>query len=205
MQIHKTKRQLQAELTKQRILQNATKLFDEYGFENVSMEDIAKASESSIGGIYHYFSSKGEIAAYAITTYDDEYDRYYHEKLMDESHRKLTSFEKLREFMVFVQCICIKTGTLNHLFTLGLHHKDNSALNLSGERRYTQILMELIAQCRKDGFIAEAHSDDDVFKLLTFASRGLFTDWLFKEGSPAEFDMAEKTRDLIDAIFMGIK
>jgi len=64
---------------------------------------------------------------------------------------------------------------------------------------------ELIAQCRKDGFIAEAHRDDDVFKLLTFASRGLFTDWLFKEGSPAEFDMAEKTRDLIDAIFMGIK
>lgn len=205
MRIHKTKRQIQAELTKQRILQNATKLFDEYGFENVSMEDIAKASESSIGGIYHYFASKGEIAAYAITTYDDEYDKFYCEYLDEDADSSLTAFEKLKAFMVFVQCICIKSGTLNHLFALGLQHKDNNALNLSANRRYTHILMELIKQCRLEGYIADTRSDEDVFKLLTFASRGLFTDWLFKEGSEQEFSMEEKTKDLIDAIFMGIK
>ena len=205
MRLHKNKRQLQAELTKQRILQTATQLFDQYGFDNVSIEDIAQEADCSVGGIYHYFSSKDEIAAHAITAYDDSTKLYFDEKVGENAANGLSGLEKLKEFMVYTHNICIKSGTLNHLFSLKLHHKDHHSLSLFDNQNYTKTLRNLIVQCRNDGYISDCHSDDEVFHLLTLATRGLFADWLFKKGTADEFDMDKLTRSFVDVIFSGLK
>lgn len=43
---------------KQEILNTALRLFSEQGFHNVSMQQIAEASEFSVGTLYNFFSSK---------------------------------------------------------------------------------------------------------------------------------------------------
>ncbi len=54
-------RQVRAAETRKRIVSAAKKLITENGFENVSIEDIAKQAEVSTGSFYTYFKKKEDI------------------------------------------------------------------------------------------------------------------------------------------------
>lgn len=54
-------RQVRAAETRKRIISAAKKLITENGFENVSIEDIAKEAEVSTGSFYTYFKRKEDI------------------------------------------------------------------------------------------------------------------------------------------------
>ena len=54
-------RQARAAETRKRIVTAAKKLITENGFENVSIEDIAKEAEVSTGSFYTYFKKKEDI------------------------------------------------------------------------------------------------------------------------------------------------
>lgn len=51
---------------KNSIIENSLKLFSKKGFYNTTIPDIAKAMKMSVGNMYNYFSSKEELAKYAI-------------------------------------------------------------------------------------------------------------------------------------------
>lgn len=54
------------EAKKNNIIQSALKLFSKKGFYNTTIPDIAKAMSMSVGNMYNYFSSKEELAKFAI-------------------------------------------------------------------------------------------------------------------------------------------
>ena len=54
-------RQVRAAETRKKIISAAKKLITESGFENVSIEDIAKEAEVSTGSFYTYFKRKEDI------------------------------------------------------------------------------------------------------------------------------------------------
>ena len=49
----------------------AAELFNEKGYLQTSMDDIATEAEMSKGGVYHYFSSKDEILYFILANYMD--------------------------------------------------------------------------------------------------------------------------------------
>jgi AcrR family transcriptional regulator len=49
------------ELTRERILEAAEKLFAEKGFHETAMDEIVRASKVSKGGVYFHFPSKEEL------------------------------------------------------------------------------------------------------------------------------------------------
>ena len=54
-------RQARAAETRKRIVAAAKKLITENGFENVSIEEIAKEAEVSTGSFYTYFKNKEDV------------------------------------------------------------------------------------------------------------------------------------------------
>ena len=54
------------EETRQRIVAEAAKVFNEHGFEGGSLSELMQATGLEKGGIYRHFSSKVEIAAAAF-------------------------------------------------------------------------------------------------------------------------------------------
>ena len=56
-----TKREIESQRKKETIFQAAMELFREYGYDNVTMKMIAKASGMSEGSIYHFFGEKAGI------------------------------------------------------------------------------------------------------------------------------------------------
>lgn len=62
--------------TKQALVQSALSLFLERGYETVTMDDIAKHTQTTKGALYHYFDTKYEVykeaILYAIDSYGQE-------------------------------------------------------------------------------------------------------------------------------------
>jgi len=85
---------------KEQILESARNAFQERGFLNVTMSDIAEMAELSIGTLYVYFKNKDDIyaglACMGCQKFDDLLDDALHLK-KKLSHKELTSF--IEKFM----------------------------------------------------------------------------------------------------------
>ena len=75
----KTKRQLQALKTKDKIYDAAVHEFNERGFNNVSIEDITRAAKVAKGSFYTHFQSKEDLALYSYVRADAAYQKAYDE------------------------------------------------------------------------------------------------------------------------------
>jgi len=58
------RREREIQLRKQYIMKVAQELFKKYGYENTSMDDVAKESEFSKTTLYKYFRSKEQLSIY---------------------------------------------------------------------------------------------------------------------------------------------
>lgn len=61
MSINPTRQTIHSEEMKQKIIQTAEKLFNEYGYDNTSVKDIAAAVGVTTGSLYHHFENKEAI------------------------------------------------------------------------------------------------------------------------------------------------
>lgn len=68
-----TKRQLQAMASKKKIFDTAQALFAAHGYENVTVADICREADVSVGLFYNYFKSKSDISAEALQLIEKEY------------------------------------------------------------------------------------------------------------------------------------
>ena len=89
-----TRKQREIEFRKKQIVKIAEKLYVEKGVENVSMNDIAKASEFSKTTLYKYFKSKEDIEIFVYRSI--HLDKF--EVLKDYLVKGKTGPEKIRYF-----------------------------------------------------------------------------------------------------------
>ena len=66
MQFHKEAFDKIPEEKRKRVLDAATDEFANYGFENTSIQQIAKRAEISVGSVYKYFENKDELFAMVV-------------------------------------------------------------------------------------------------------------------------------------------
>lgn len=176
------KRLTQAEksaITRQRIYDCAIELFEKNGFENVTMQDIAGYSNTSIGSIYHFFKDKDSIALHMMTSIDSQYEEYL--SYLEETAREkgLSAFEQLKMFCVKIQVICLSRGdtSLSLMYANGLRHLDEDNLRMD-KRKIYQILEYFINKCKEEGSIAESFDNEDIKRRIIILSRGLMLDWM---------------------------
>jgi TetR/AcrR family transcriptional regulator, transcriptional repressor for nem operon len=64
---------------KGKIIQSARKLFNRYGFENVSLDQIMSGAGLTRGGFYNYFESKSELYVQVLGCFftDPEWENYW--------------------------------------------------------------------------------------------------------------------------------
>ncbi len=63
------------------ILQSAKKIFEKYGYQKASMDDIAKEAMIGKGTIYYYFNSKEDIYLAILNKFSNELSSYIEQKL----------------------------------------------------------------------------------------------------------------------------
>lgn len=77
--------------TREKIIQQASELFNTYGYHGCSLSHIMEATKLKKGGIYNHFRNKDEIA---VEAFNYNYDRVL-KRFRDKLNTDKTSFDKL--------------------------------------------------------------------------------------------------------------
>lgn len=197
-----TKRKQQALETRSRILKSALKLFEENGYNNVSIQDIADASQTSVGSIYHYFRSKEEMAVQVTEFLDERYASYYECLMTEKEYAKTDALQKLLLFYVFVQKENCQYENIKNLYVYSLKNPARNQLSMTDSRELLQIYRELLKQCREAGVLRDTINNEEIIELLLQSSRGLIVDWLIREKN---FDMERQAKRWGNIIIQTIK
>ena len=127
---------------KRRIVDAAWELFYEKGYDDTTVDDIIRLSETSKGSFYYYFSSKDSLLDTLSTILDENYA-----KLEDELDPEMNSFDKLmylnyRSHSFMEQKIDV--ALLSSLYSTQLIAKGDRNL-LDQNRTYYKLISRIIA------------------------------------------------------------
>lgn len=192
-----TPRKKQALEMRARIQNTALDLFDQKGFENVSMEEIAQAVGCSTGNIYHYFKGKDELAIQVTSHVDAAYLD------LEQEYRRstLTAREKLVDFVQQTLAISAQEEVLYKSFIHSLKHPDQAILRIKPERAYFRILRDLIAACQAESSIRPSLDTDELLLQFVAIHRGLLFEWRVE----VPFDLPEMGRKMAEAMLKGLE
>ena len=188
-----TKRQQQAIDTKNTIYTTALRLMEIEGFEQITIERIAKKAGVSVGAFYHYFASKNDI----LVELFNEADIFFVERIVNaiegESARDqiLSYFHHFANFYSYYGVDIIKAlyTTQNQLFS-------------KKDRVIVTLLRDLVSRgfARKE--LAENMPVDDTVDLLFCTARGVAYKWCVENGG---FDLEERMLRFIGQLLKGLR
>jgi TetR/AcrR family fatty acid metabolism transcriptional regulator len=186
-------RQKQANRSKQKIAKAALSLFQKKGYQNVTIEDICKKADISVGGFYHHFRSKNAVFEIVMSEITEKVNNYVRTHPRGSSVR-----EDLRQFLLFfAQChqeidLGILQAWLNPSFcALGDAPDDPSVLEIA----------HLIQAGQSSGEITEQFSSHELTTHLFVGAKGVIYDWCLHAGS---YDLIERMNLYIGIELCGI-
>ena len=150
---------------KRRIVDAAWELFYEKGYDDTTVDDIIRLSETSKGSFYYYFSN------YA--------------KLEDELDPEMNSFDKLmylnyRSHSFMEQKIDV--ALLSSLYSTQLIAKGDRNL-LDQNRTYYKLISRIIEEGHVRNQISREKSIQEITKYYSLCERALVSDWCLNRGN----------------------
>jgi len=192
-----TKRDLQAAETKQKIFDTAFRLITEKGFENVTVEEIAKESEVAKGLFYHYFKSKDDIVVETYLIIDKSYREFY-----AENAPRCNSIEKILLTVVFQarHATHLGVGFVRQIYKSQLYA--GTEYFISKERPFYTILRDAISSAQLEGTIREDVSAEKLANIILSCGRGMLYDWCLNDG---KYDLEERMTNQLAIIIEGMR
>ncbi len=172
---------------RQEILKTALKLFSERGFHNVSMQQIAEASEFAVGSLYNFFESKDALFEELTVSHSE---RIIGELVAalggpDNEVERLTNFIRsqpklMEEHAEFIRLYVSELGTRSAMLSKG---RDKDKFNAVLNSRLEQLLE---AGIRKRFFrpvdpTITAKSISSIMETLAFKIAGKFDKAIAKD------------------------
>jgi len=193
----KTKRQKQAEKTKKRIFEVASKLIEKRGFESVTVDEICKIAGIAKGGFYHHFNYKGQLIEEIYRKIDSDFI---------EAVEKLPAEISLRERIIFSNSFIGQVANeKGHEFLREIYKGQldwGTTFFLSQDRPIYQDLLLNVKKNLEGRDITRFPSAYSITKMLILSARGVIYDWILARGSyDIEPFMKQTTAFLYDGIF----
>ena len=180
----------------QRVIEAATALFAEQGYESTSVQQIVSRAGVTKGAMYHYFSSKDELLAGTYAQLLDLQNAH----LVDIVGRDLPALDRVR----LVGEDLVRT-TLEHLDNAIVFHRslhllsDPSRASFREERRrYREIFEQLLLDGMESGEI-RADLKIDLASFSFFGAIGYLTFWYSPDGPRTIEEIATGYADLLIA------
>ena len=192
-------RRKQALAMRGHIKSTATALFEEYGFDNVSMEEIAAAAGCSVGNIYHYFRNKDELSLQVTDHVDQVYGELW---AAYESDSSRSAMEKLLDFAGKSLHISFQEEVLYKSFAHAVTYPEQGILQYKEDRVWFRMLNAFIEQCREEGSIPADYPADQILNALVAIHRGMLMQYRIEQG---KFPLEEWGRNMAEAYLRGLR
>ncbi|EPR10339.1 TetR/AcrR family transcriptional regulator [Ruminiclostridium papyrosolvens] len=168
-----TTRTKQAIASKNKIYKCGENLIRKYGFDAVTVEQIAKNAGVSVGTYYYYYESKMDLLREAF----NKADKYF----LEEVEGKLTETvckKRIVEFFDIYADYTLKDGidVIKKFYT-----SENKMFIVDG-RGMQNVLTNIIRAGQKNNEISNDSDPETLTKMLFVVARGIIFDWCLYDG-----------------------
>lgn len=174
---------------KSRIVDAAWELFYEKGYDDTTVEDIIRLSDTSKGSFYYYFGSKDSL----LDTLSDILDENY-VKLEASLEPELNSFDKLM-YLNYQSHLFLETKIdvqlLASLYSTQLIAKGSRNL-LDQNRKYYKLISKIIEEGHVRNQISREKTIQEITKYYSLCERALVSDWCLNR---ADYSLAEYSKE----------
>ena len=178
----KSRRQLQAENTKRQIFEAALRLLAQKEFETITVRDIVREAEVSIGSFYHSYASKLDVFYETFQIADEYFDTEVRGKLtQDTAKAKIACF--FEEYAIY------NSSRTSLSLTKVLYNPNNPYFHRSRAYGIEPILTELVREGQTAGELTSEQSAEEISEFLMVCIRGVVYDWCIADGS---FSLTER-------------
>jgi len=165
-------------------------LFAKHGYDNVSIDDIAKLANSSKGSFYNYFSSKDELFVFYRHALDTQYMEFFKSLLRDPAYRIHCGLQKFYLMSAFILQTMSANGDEFARISDMRDLKDGPDLkSIRDDKGSYTLLSNLISIGKADGSIREDLPTEVIINNLYLFFNGIMYDWEVSRGS---FNITEK-------------
>ena len=176
-----------SEKTKSKIITAAWRLFYEQGYDDTTVEDIVRLSETSKGTFYHYFEGKDSLLGTLAALFDEKY-----EQLIPVIPEDMNAFDKLmylnHELFIMVEN-SVSIDLLSKLLSTQLFAKGERHL-LDRDRTYFKLLFKIVKEGQERGELTKERSANDIVKAYALTERAFLYDWCLCSGEYSLSDYA---------------
>jgi len=174
---------------KLQILEKATQLFKEYGYNNVSIMNICKACNISKTTFYYHYQSKHDL----IIHY---FDKTHHDT--EEILKLVIAQNSVAEQLwiiirlYFQASMDAGVSMTREIYREYLYDKNSPVIP---DNVYLKnLFIDLIRKGINNKEFPECRSADDLYTILMSVSNGLTLQWIMQDG---DFDLVEKAKKII--------
>lgn len=182
----KLTRKEQAEETKKLIFNKALELLEEKDFEKITVRDIVKKANVSIGTFYHYYSTKLDVyyETYIIA------DEYFETVVKPNVHQLTSTKEKLELFFDYYARYNCEITDLS--LTQILYNSANKCFDRNSNIGMLPILTSILQEGLDANIIKGDKSAKEIAQFLMISIRGQVYHWCTNDGN---YDLREATKE----------
>lgn len=185
-------RSIQAQKTKEKIYSTSIKLFRSRGYDNVTIQDITKAANVSVGLFYNYYKSKNDILNQQFLIADEIFKDFAKNGIPGNTIK-----EKIKNYMLFYIDF-VKNQPFD--FTKILYNNNNTLFIKEGRAMQT-LLDPFIDEGKISGEITVPMSNKDINEFLYQSMRGLIFHWCLHNGS---FDIYQRAEIYLELMIKSL-
>ncbi|MBE6727012.1 MAG: TetR/AcrR family transcriptional regulator [Ruminococcaceae bacterium] len=183
--------------TKGRIVSAAWELFYEQGYDNTTVDEIVKRSNTSKGSFYHYFDGKDALLSSLSYLFDEMYEKLQSSFSNEMSARDKLVFLNREAFMMIENRISV--DLLSRLLSTQLITRGERHL-LDKNRTYYKLLRSIILEGQQKGELTESVSANDIVKAYALYERAVMYDWCICAG---DYSLCRYSGELIGRFLDG--
>ncbi|MFV0363926.1 MAG: TetR family transcriptional regulator [Suipraeoptans sp.] len=184
---------------KEIIVSAAWELFYSKGFNNTTVDDIIRESNTSKGSFYYYFHTKDDLLKTLADVLDDYYEEL--EKQIDEGEN---CFNKLLNLNYEVHSMMerkISLDILSSLYSTQLISHGQRSL-LDQNRKYYKLITEIIEEGQFRGEISNEGTVTEYTRFYSMCERALVYDWCLSKG---EYSLGEYSKKSMPYLISHLK
>jgi TetR/AcrR family fatty acid metabolism transcriptional regulator len=188
-----TRRQEQAQETKERIYLAAINLMDRKGFDNFTVADISSEAGVSVGAFYHHFTSKNDILAEIF----HKADQYFSTQVVPSLGKKNVP-EKIIAYFDHYAKFNVGSGVelTRQLFNPKIK------FFIIKDRPMLTILERLIQEGQENKEIRADEDPEELTRFLFVMARGIVFEWSLYDGS---YDLEATMHKYIESLVSTLR
>jgi len=195
-----TQRTLNALETRNTLFKTAIKLFSEYGYDKVKVEDITNAAAVSKGTFYHHFETKEAILVEQFDKIDQYYDEIFASVPKDTpaGEQLLLLVQAMTQYCAEICGIqvmrIVYCSQINQISTTHILNNKN--------RRIYHYLQRIVTIGKSTGEFTCTLPEEELVEYLMRACRSLIYDWCLSGG---DYSLLQYGKTMLPMFFGGFR